>query len=355
MNNESITRNLNMLYDCLCETILVINTVTRLMDSTSLTSDHRFLLDLHTHIYNTTIRQIDLLYSSAASASTSDSTQDNILHSRAHPQAYSQTWTRRQPQPQPQTQPQTQPQPQTQSLQQPLSSQNINTSNNNRIYINGMPYIIDQIEHISSDDIQMPLPLLSTIRQRPRRQPSERLQNAAQQLIMETLRNFYNPINVVATAAEIANATRNVAFGTIENPSNSTCPISLDRFEENTMVTQLTFCGHVFNPQELTIWLQGNVRCPICRHDIRERAVAGGQSSTPVNSEEEKEDDEEEDETSIPNISERGNPYINIFSRPLNTNSNNNNLNDLANQAFSDLISENTFVFDAIFRPAPPR
>ena len=55
------------------------------------------------------------------------------------------------------------------------------------------------------------------------------------------------------------------------SPLNTSCPITLERFEDNTECTQIIGCGHLFNRDGLTQWLRGNVRCPICRYDIRNR------------------------------------------------------------------------------------
>jgi hypothetical protein len=88
-------------------------------------------------------------------------------------------------------------------------------------------------------------------------------------LLTTTIRNFYDPIIVRPTLSQIDNATVNTTFGSIVNPINSECPISLERFEENTNVTQIAHCGHIFTPSQLSSWFNNNVRCPVCRYDIR--------------------------------------------------------------------------------------
>ena len=35
----------------------------------------------------------------------------------------------------------------------------------------------------------------------------------------------------------------------------------------------ILYCGHLFSPNELANWFQSNVRCPICRYDIREYRI----------------------------------------------------------------------------------
>ena len=49
----------------------------------------------------------------------------------------------------------------------------------------------------------------------------------------------------------------------------ASCPISLDEFQENNMVRQLLHCGHLFHQPQFDEWFQNNVRCPVCRYDIR--------------------------------------------------------------------------------------
>jgi hypothetical protein len=87
--------------------------------------------------------------------------------------------------------------------------------------------------------------------------------------------DYYIPIDDLVDVAvspsqeEIANNTRSVSFNNVINPLNNSCPITLERFEENTECTQIIGCGHLFNRDGLQQWLRGNVRCPICRYDIR--------------------------------------------------------------------------------------
>jgi hypothetical protein len=89
--------------------------------------------------------------------------------------------------------------------------------------------------------------------------------------------DYYIPIDdledviISPTQEEITSNTRSVLFNNINSPLNMTCPITLERFEDNTECTQIIGCGHLFNRNGLTQWLRGNVRCPICRYDIRNR------------------------------------------------------------------------------------
>jgi hypothetical protein len=90
--------------------------------------------------------------------------------------------------------------------------------------------------------------------------------------------DYYIPIDdlvdvvVSPTQEEIANNTIQIRYNEVINPLNSSCPFTLERFENNTECTQIIGCGHLFNRDGLNRWLIGNVRCPICRYDIRNRS-----------------------------------------------------------------------------------
>ena len=79
-----------------------------------------------------------------------------------------------------------------------------------------------------------------------------------------------NPVDVFPTIEQIETATRAVRYGDIVRPNNSSCPISLDTFNEDDNVTIIRQCGHIFKIESLNIWFQNNCACPVCRYDIRE-------------------------------------------------------------------------------------
>uniref|UniRef100_A0A6C0F4N8 RING-type domain-containing protein n=1 Tax=viral metagenome TaxID=1070528 RepID=A0A6C0F4N8_9ZZZZ len=88
--------------------------------------------------------------------------------------------------------------------------------------------------------------------------------------VFDLLGQFYNNVPVVPTREEIDRATRRIVYREIESPLNSTCMICLDRFQPDDSVIQIIHCGHIFNEDSINVWFRANVRCPICRHDIRE-------------------------------------------------------------------------------------
>ena len=103
--------------------------------------------------------------------------------------------------------------------------------------------------------------------------------NTSIQLTREEL-NRLNSINVtrplnnsstsnIPTRNQISRATNTTLFSNIVNPSNTTCPISRDRFNSNDTVTQIIPCGHIFTSNNLQQWFTYHSVCPMCRYDIR--------------------------------------------------------------------------------------
>jgi copper chaperone CopZ len=82
------------------------------------------------------------------------------------------------------------------------------------------------------------------------------------------LRTFLEPVNVFPSEEQINMSSRYVLFSNISSPINNTCPITHEQFTEDQMVLEL-ICRHVFNNDAIRIWFQTNVRCPVCRYDIR--------------------------------------------------------------------------------------
>ena len=82
--------------------------------------------------------------------------------------------------------------------------------------------------------------------------------------------NFLNANVVVQpTNEQIENASRVIRYGDIENPLSQSCPISLDEFADEDQVRQILYCGHIFHQPQFQEWFESNVRCPVCRYDIR--------------------------------------------------------------------------------------
>ena len=86
------------------------------------------------------------------------------------------------------------------------------------------------------------------------------------------LRNFLDPVPVVPTREELAAGTETgVAMRNAE-----TCAICQDTIAHGT---RLRNCGHCFHADCIDQWLGMNTRCPVCRHDIRERSAYGSRAN----------------------------------------------------------------------------
>ena len=167
------------------------------------------------------------------------------------------------------------------------------------------------------------------------------------------LRNFYDPVIVAPTQDEIQRASRELRFGDIVNPPNDSCPISLERFVENSQVTQLNHCGHIFNPTQISCWFETNVHCPMCRHDIRSvseniipESFSNINSNINSNSSAAEEDTNVDEPIISPSLSPpaRGQNYTNLHydseevSFDISNNDLVNSLANLATQALSDIF-----------------
>ena len=109
------------------------------------------------------------------------------------------------------------------------------------------------------------------------RQPNQFTRNRTNNLfrnnntdVSRFLSNFLNTNVIVRpTIEEIDSASRIIRFGDIENPLSESCPISLEYFNNDDLIRQIIHCGHIFCQNSFQTWFNSNVRCPVCRYDIR--------------------------------------------------------------------------------------
>lgn len=80
-------------------------------------------------------------------------------------------------------------------------------------------------------------------------------------------RRFMDPVRVIPNANVIRNATR---IETLPVGENTMCTICQENIAAGRTMRRILFCGHVFHDGCIDTWFRGNVRCPICRHDIRD-------------------------------------------------------------------------------------
>lgn len=81
-----------------------------------------------------------------------------------------------------------------------------------------------------------------------------------------TIPNLADPVVVRPTAEQIDHNT------TIEimDAEDENCAICQDNMETGSEVRCLNACDHRFHIGCIDTWFQRNVRCPVCRHDVRE-------------------------------------------------------------------------------------
>jgi hypothetical protein len=80
---------------------------------------------------------------------------------------------------------------------------------------------------------------------------------------------------VYPTNAQIENAVENVVYDS--SLAQFRCPISLESFEEGVEICRIKHCRHLFKRSSLLSWFQRNVRCPVCRYDIRDYVEEEGE------------------------------------------------------------------------------
>jgi hypothetical protein len=247
-------------------------------DAYSLTYDQRLLLDLYINFYNHTSRQIDSLYDLQNDIRSKIDNIAGLSNRRSNQQSQTANYwnpSRSSPLQQPRQHSQTQQPQRPQSQQRPQQSHRSNqqrTRNNNaqqtaQINTEGSAYLID-FAYFNNHGLRHG---------------------------QSNVNSFYENVPVVATRSQILASTRVVSFSQIENPLNTSCPVTLDRFQPESRVTQLISCGHIFTPSGIDSWLQTNVRCPVCRNDIRLSASHNEETKEEEHLEETKTDDTQEE------------------------------------------------------------
>jgi len=84
------------------------------------------------------------------------------------------------------------------------------------------------------------------------------------------LDQFLQPVDVRPTPDQIA---ANTTVGNLVSDTEHSCAICQDSLTAEQEGRKLNACGHWFHKDCIDTWLTRNVRCPVCRHDLREPAV----------------------------------------------------------------------------------
>lgn len=103
-------------------------------------------------------------------------------------------------------------------------------------------------------------------------------ERTSQQRSADAWRSFRAPVPVVPTVGDISGNTEIVPG----SPSvTSICTICQDRMYPAETCRRLIPCQHTYHQSCIDQWFEQNVRCPTCRHDIRERGPAQTASTDP--------------------------------------------------------------------------
>jgi hypothetical protein len=128
---------------------------------------------------------------------------------------------------------------------------------------------------------------------------------------------------------------------------NTSCPITLEDFQDTDQLMRIRYCGHCFRQHALNNWFRENVRCPVCRYDIRDFVIqraedlsANTQTSWEDRDTENNQDNTADEETlselsnesSPPDLNEIVNETTNTFIRTMTTDIT-NLFNDYMNQS----------------------
>lgn len=90
------------------------------------------------------------------------------------------------------------------------------------------------------------------------------------ELMQEYFQNLFQNVIISPTTEQIDNATEVLTYTSNLNLINHNCPITLEEFQENETIRRIRFCGHCFGEESIQNWFRNNVRCPVCRLDIRD-------------------------------------------------------------------------------------
>lgn len=104
---------------------------------------------------------------------------------------------------------------------------------------------------------------------------------------------LFQDVIIRPTQAQIDIASESFEYdGTIEL-LNTQCPITMCEFQAGDRVRRIHYCRHSFHEESFLSWFQNHVRCPVCRHDIREHAAPP--ATNPLNDSDDDDDDNNDD------------------------------------------------------------
>jgi len=196
------------------------------------------------------------------------------------------------------------------------------TNTQRRVYIDNIPYYVDNLQLFT-------IPTSSS-------NTSTSTSTALGSQFSRILNSFLEPVNITPTRTQIENATRNIVYGDILDPINTSCPISLEGFTDTSNVTMIRHCRHIFNTNSLMSWFNSNCKCPVCRYDIR--------NYDPNNNNNNQNEQQEENNETDNNLNNQSNVRTNTNT---NNNANNNSIEALFVEILTDLSNNDIeYTFD---------
>jgi hypothetical protein len=162
--------------------------------------------------------------------------------------------------------------------------------------------------------------------------------------------NVLQDVVVRPTQDQILAATEIISFDENASNNNTNCPITLEPFMHGERICKIKHCSHLFKQSALNDWFRRNVRCPVCRYDIRDYESDNDNDTDEENNENENDYSEMVEELLNENMeNRRQNPTTqNSFSRNL-TNAIrgfiNNELTNLPS-GLNNVASELLYTFD---------
>lgn len=100
--------------------------------------------------------------------------------------------------------------------------------------------------------------------------------------VLRTPSQTFQNVIIRPTREQVNTATRTITYYSEIELINHQCPIRLEEFEEGEIIRQIIHCGHAFSEESIQNWFQSNVRCPVCRFDIRDHTLQRVDSQTDI-------------------------------------------------------------------------
>jgi hypothetical protein len=170
-------------------------------------------------------------------------------------------------------------------------------------------------------------------------------------------RHNFEDVVVRPSQVQIVRALDTFTYAPMEEAH--TCPITLEPIQEGDEVCRIRHCGHIFRRSAIEGWFLRNVRCPVCRYDIRDYVPIANETTDISNNPHpvSQSDDSTEFDDLIQEIAEEGRSFIrqtplsNIFSASPIANTMTNAIrsfinNELQRMPVTDTTTELLYSFD---------